>query len=338
MAGGKMKTFFGKSCGRDIWLYTLENEKIRFAVSSYGAALVSLTDKKSGIDTVLGFDTVEEYMCQGCYIGASIGRTANRIEKGIFTLNGITYHLPVNNNGNCNHGGIRGFDKVIWDAEERKDAVIFRYVSADMEEGYPGRLAVSVTYRLLPDGIEIRAEGTPDQDTLFAYTNHSYFNLDGSEDAMDHEVMIHADCFAASDENGLALDRMLNVGGTPFDFRTFHTPAERIADDDVQLKNGMGYDHFYPIAGSGMREFALCRGKKLELKVMSDQPGMHFYSANYLEGMTGKYGRAYKPRSALCFECSFMPNAVNYPDAERKPVVRAGETSVQTIRYLLSER
>lgn len=333
-----MKISFGMAGSRQTHLYTIENANISISVTDYGASLVRFVHRKSGTDVVLGFDSTDGYLNQTSYIGASIGRTANRIAEGKFSLNGKDYQLPVNNNGNCNHGGLRGFDKVVWDAEEKEDEIIFRYRSADGEEGYPGNLDVTVSYRLLENGVEIQASGTPDQDTLFAYTNHSYFNLDESDCAMDHEVMIHADCFAASDRNGLAENRMIPVEGTPFDFRMFHTPQERIGTADEQLEFGCGYDHYYPVAGSGMREFAVCRGKKLVLTTLSDQPGMHFYSANYLEGKTGKKGHVYPPRSALCFECAYMPNAVNYPGAIRRPVARAGETVTQTIRYLLTER
>lgn len=330
-----MKKQFGELNGQEVFLYTIENENIRIAATDYGAALVSFVHKHSGIDVVLGFDNLDGYLDQTSYIGASVGRTANRIEKGIFTLNGKTYHLPINNNGNCNHGGLVGFDKVIWKAEERDDSITFTYLSKDGEEGYPGNLLVKVTYRLLENGIEIKAEGTPDADTLFAYTNHSYFCMGGN--ALEHEVQINSSVFALSDENGLALNEIVPVEGTPFDFRDFHTPGERINMDDVQLRYGNGYDHYYPIEGDGMRKFAVCKGRQLEMDVYSDQPGMHFYSANYLEGKKGKQDKIYDPRTALCFECAYMPNAVNYAGV-KQPIVKANETIVQTIRYELNEK
>lgn len=332
-----MKQHFGELNRKEVFLYTIENENIRMAVTDYGATLVSFVHKHSDTDVVLGFDNLDGYLDQTSYIGASIGRTANRIEKGTFTLNGKTYHLPINNNGNCNHGGITGFDKVIWKAEEGNDFVSFTYTSKDGEEGYPGNLLVKVTYQLLDNGIEIKAEGTPDADTLFAYTNHSYFNLDGSGSALDHEVKIFSDHYALSDQNGLAVNEIVPVEGTPFDFVEFHTPRERIGKADLQLKYGNGYDHYYPMNGEGMRQFAVCKGKSLEMDVYSDQPGMHFYSANYLEGKTGKYNKIYDPRTALCFECAYMPNAINY-DGVKQPLVKAGETSVQTICYMIKEK
>ena len=330
-----MRREFGKAFGHNVGLYIIENDAVKIAVTDLGATLVSFTDKKSDRDIVLGFEDAQGYLEQSSYIGASIGRTANRIEKGVFSLNGEVYTLPINNNGNCNHGGIRGFDKVIWDAWEGEDRVVFRYCSPDGEQGYPGKLDVTVTYKLLADGIEIEAKGTPDRDTLFAYTNHSYFDLSACGKAMEQEVMILADRYAHSDANGLALDEFEEVDGTPFDFRKFHRPSERVDEDHEQLVFGHGYDHFYPIPGHGMRKFAACVYDGLEMTVYSDQPGMHFYSANWLENKIGKGGHRYPERSALCFECAYMPNAVNYPDVAEKPIVRKGHTSVQRIKYVL---
>lgn len=332
-----MRELFGKKDGKDVWLYTLENDAVIMKVMNYGAALVSFIDKNTGIDVVQGYDTLREYEEQNFYTGASVGRTANRIAKGFFMLNGREYHLPVNNNGNCNHGGIDGFNHKVFDAEEKEQAVVFSYLSPDGEEGYPGNLQVTITYTLEEDGIEIEAKGTADQDTLFAYTNHSYFNLDCSEDALDHEVKINASEYALSDPDGLAMNVLVNVEGTPFDFREFKKAGQDIGCDNEQLAFARGYDHFYRISGEGMREMAVCRGKKLELTVSSDLPGMHFYSSNWLEGIAGKYGMHYPVRSALCFEAEYMPNAVNYDIAE-KPVVREGETSVCHIRFTLKGR
>lgn len=333
-----MKTDFGKlNDGRRVTLYTKENAKILMKVMDYGAALVSFVYKPTGTDIVEGFEDVQGYVDQTSYIGASIGRTANRIEKGKFTLNGKEYTVPINNNGNCNHGGIEGFDKKIWEAEEKEDAVTFSYTSADGEEGYPGTLHVKVTYQLLEDGIAIISEGKADDDTLFAYTNHSYFNLDESEDAMDHEVKVYAEKYGLSDANGLTLDQLVPVEGTPFDFREFKALSRDINEDNEQLRFGKGYDHHYAILGTGMRRMAECRGKKLTLTASSDFPGMHLYSANWLENKTGKKGHKYPERSAVCFEAEYMPNAINYDDIKEKPAVKRGETLRHEIRYTVKE-
>lgn len=334
-----MKSEFGKlKDGRQVYLYTLENDHTIMKVMDYGATLVSFINKDTGIDVVEGFESVEGYLDQTSYIGASIGRTANRIEKGKFTLNGKEYTLPINNNGNCNHGGLEGFDKKIWAAYEESDKVTFRYTSKDGEEGYPGNLYVKVTYQLLEDGISIQSEGTSDQDTLFAYTNHSYFNLEESEDAMNHEVKINADTYGLSDANGLTLDDLQPVEGTPFDFREFKQLSKDINEDNEQLKFGKGYDHHFAIKGEGMREMARCKAGKLEMLCESDFPGMHLYSANWLENKTGKKGHHYPERSAVCFEAEYMPNAINYDDVKEKPIVKANTTLKHEIRYTLKVR
>lgn len=334
-----MKTNFGQlKDGRNVYVYTLENEKMILKVMDYGATLVSLINKETGMDVVEGFDSVEGYLDQTSYIGASIGRTANRIAEGKFTLNGKTYTLPINNNGNCNHGGIEGFDKKIWAAIEEEDRIIFRYTSRDGEEGYPGNLFVKVTYVLLEDGVSIQTEARSDADTLFAYTNHSYFNLEESEDAMNHEVLIHADQYGLSDANGLTLNVLENVEGTPFDFRTFKKLSKDIDADNQQLRYGKGYDHYYAILGEGMREMAVCRCGKLELHAYSDYPGMHLYSANWLENKTGKKGHKYPERSAVCFEAEYMPNATNYENVAPKPILRACEIQKHEIQYRLKVR
>lgn len=333
-----MKKGFGTCEGKEVFLYTLENEKIRFAVTDYGATLVSLEYKPLSIDTVEGYDCVEDYMSHDTYLGASIGRTANRIEKGTFVLNGITYHIPINNNGNANHGGIHGFDKKIFDTQCNENEVVFTYTSPDGEEGYPGTLHVRITYRLLEDGIAIISEGTAEQDTLFAYTNHSYFNLDESEDAMHHTLMIPTDRYGLLDETCLTLNQTRPVSGTPFDFTQAKEIGKDIDQDDIQLKYGAGYDHHYPIDGTGMRKMAVLSGKKLTMTMSSDFPGFHLYTANWLNGAEGKKGHVYPRRSAVCLEAEYCPNAINYADMKEKPIVRATETLRHEIRYEFVEK
>lgn len=334
-----MKKEFGrKPDGTPVSIYEIENEKMIMKVTDYGAALAALIDKETGIDVVQGYESAEEYAAQTFYTGASVGRTANRIGNAVFELNGKTYHLAANNACNCLHGGIHGFNEKVFSAEEMSDRVVFRTVSPDGEEGYPGTLQLSVTYLLLPDGVEIITEAESDQDTLFAYTNHSYFNLDQSENAMDHEVKICAERFALVDENGLTLPAFREMKNSPFDFTAWRRVGDDIDADDEQTANAAGYDHFFPVEGEGMRVMAYCRGSRLQMKVESDYPGFHFYSSNYLEGIAGKYGMHYPRRSALCFEAEYMPNAVNYPQAEPKPVLRASDRQVHHIRYTFSGR
>lgn len=332
-----MKTNFGRAKdGREVFLYTIENENIIVKVCDYGAILVSLIDKKTGIDVAEGFDSVEGYIeNQGAHIGASIGRTANRIEGGQFTLNGKTYHLPINNNGNTLHGGINGFDTKIWSVLEEPEQLTLRYTSPDGEEGYPGNLYVKVIYRLLDHGVAVINEAAADADTVFAYTNHSYFNCDESGDAMHHVVTIPADCYAPTDTNGLTLDELLPVEGTPFDFRHAKEVGRDINADHPQIKAGSGYDHYFDIEGTGMREMAEMKGERLTLTMSSDFPGFHMYTSNFLEGQKGKYGVIYNRRSAVCLEAEYLPNGINYDDVKDKPIVHAGETLHHEIQFTL---
>lgn len=335
-----MKTSFGKTKdGKEVTLYTIENDNVIIKACDYGAILVSFIDKKTGIDVSQGFDSVEGYIeNQGAHIGASIGRTANRIEKGVLHLKGKTYQLPITNSGNTLHGGIQGFDTKMWSALEEKDRITFRYTSPDGEEGYPGNLYVKVVYQLLDHGVAIISEGTADEDTVFAYTNHSYFNCDQSEDATHHIVTIPADQYAPTDEHGLTLDSLYPVEDTPFDFRTPKEIDRDINDNHPQLIAGNGYDHYFDIAGTSMRTMAVMQGKKLALKMASDFPGFHMYTSNFSKGMHGKYGMIYNPRSAICFEAEYLPNGINYEDVKDKPIVQAGETLHHEIRFTLKSR
>lgn len=334
-----MKTNFGKTKdGKDVSLYTIENENVMIKACDYGAILVALIDKKTGIDVSEGFDSVEGYIeNQGAHIGASIGRTANRIEKGILHLNGKIYQLPITNSGNTLHGGVNGFDTKMWAALEEKDQITFRYTSPDGEEGYPGNLYVKVVYHLLEDGVAIQVEARADQDTVFAYTNHSYFNCDQSDDATHHIVTIPADYYAPTDEKGLTLDSLLPVKDTPFDFRTPKEVGRDINDEHPQIKAGNGYDHYFDIEGTGLRHMATIQGTKLSLSMASDFPGFHMYTANFSKNMHGKYGLVYDPRSAICLEAEYLPNGINYDDVKEKPIVHAGEIMHHEIRYTIKK-
>ncbi len=329
-----MKESFGKlSDGRECWLYTLENENVKMQVTDFGAALVSLIDKETGINTVQGFDSVKGYEdTRGVCFGASIGRTANRTEKGRFTLNGKEYHLFINNNGNSHHGGEFGFDRRIFDSQETENSVIFTRLSPDGEENYPGNLQVKITYTLLADGVSITSEGTSDADTLFSYTNHAYFNLNDSDTILDHKLLIPSDQFAQSDETGMMKEHTEPVEGTPFDFRKMTVIGERIDADHEQIRLGAGYDHWYPIKGEGIRTDAILEGNEIQLMVESDFPGVHLYTSNWFAGYPGRDGKVYTKRSSAALEASYLPNAINYETAE-KPIVRAGETMRHVIRF-----
>ncbi len=312
-------------------LYTVENEYISFSVTDYGAAMVSIVEKSTGRDILLGFDSCQGYVNHDGHLGGFIGRTANRINNACFTLNGKVWNINQNENGNSLHGGIMGFDRVMYETVIKDTSIICHRISKDGEMGYPGSLDVTVTYTLKDHTIEMKAEGKAlDQDTVFAMTNHNYYNLDNSFTIRNHRTTIFADQYADDSNDGISLLPLKDVAGTPFDFRTEKELGKDIEADHPQIIANRGYDHHFRINGTGMRKFSVCRGKDLELTIESNLPGMHVYTSNFMNGFIGKNHVVYLPQRAVCFEPEYFPNGINYEGVE-KPIVRKGETSVQII-------
>ena len=294
----------------------------------YGGIITSILvpDRTGRLDDiVLGFDTPDGYTHgNGPYMGAIIGRYGNRIAKGEFTLDGQAYKLAINNKPNHLHGGIKGFDKVIWQSEQFKNSegtgVIFRYTSADGEEGYPGSLKVTVTYTL-NDKNELIVDyaATADKATPVNLTQHSYFNLTGgTHDVLGHVVTINADRYTPVDTSLIPVGTVQPVDGTPFDFRKPAAIGLRIQADDQQLLYGNGYDHNYVLnrSGDGLTHaahvFEPISGRALD--VFTTEPGMQFYSGNFLDGtITGKGGHVYKQRFGFCLETQHFPDSPNQP-------------------------
>ncbi len=330
---------FGKTNdGQDVFLTTLENDNLIIKTMNYGATIVSIIDKATGIDIIAGFNDVQGYINNSSYIGACIGRTANRIKNGKFTLNNKEYQLSINDNDkNHLHGG-SGFNTKLFDIRTTDNSVTYHRVSPNLEDGYPGNLDVSYTYTLLNDGVEMKAEGISDEDTLFSFTSHTYFNLDESDSIKDHIVKINASEYADCDDDGISVEKHKSVENTHFDFREFKRVGDDMDSSDPQLvQNRNGYDHHFMIQGTGMREFAVCKGQKLTLTVSSDLPGMHMYTSNFTDEKDGKNGKLYPPHSLICFEPEYYPNAINYPTIEPKPILRKGEKSVQRILLNLKQ-
>ncbi|MBR2382753.1 MAG: galactose mutarotase [Anaerotignum sp.] len=303
--------------GEAVERWWLENKNgTKAAVLTYGATLQSLIFADT--DVALGFDDMAGYEAQDAYVGAVIGRFANRIGAGRFTLNGKTYDLFINNGPNHLHGGKEGFDKKVWRAEEQADGLHLFYTSPDGEENYPGTMEVEICYHLdEEDGLHISYKAKADQDTVVNLTNHAYFNLSGhgAGNLDDHKVCIYADHFTENDENCLPTGEILSVAGTPMDFREMQSVTARIAEDDVQLLRGNGYDHNWIIAGSGFRKCAeaVSETTGIYMETWTDQPGMQFYTANYLTPeKKGKDGADYHPRGAFCFETQGFPNATSF--------------------------
>jgi aldose 1-epimerase len=315
--------------GKKVDIYTLTNANgCEVKITNYGGIVVSLTvpDKTGKIgDVVLGYDKLDGYIKDNSpYFGALIGRYGNRIGKAKFELNGKTYNLAANNGENHLHGGVKGFDKVVWDAKEIKqnDAVglELNYLSKDGEEGYPGNLNVTVKY-LWTNNNELKIEyaATTDKDTVVNLTHHSYFNLAGKGNILKHELMINADKFTPVDEGLIPTGELRSVQGTPMDFTKPTAVGARIEQDDEQLKFGLGYDHNWALNdydGSLKKVASVYEptsGRVME--VYTTEPGLQFYSGNFLDGtITGKGGTVYKHRTGLCLETQHFPDSPNKPD------------------------
>lgn len=309
--------------------YVIENESLLAEISELGATLTRLIDKKSDTDLVLGFDSDEDYRkYSGTNIGATIGRNANRIGGSCFRLNGKTYHLNPNDNGNNLHGGgDGGFAFRMWTLEEKKDdSIVLSYTSPDGEEGFPGNLKTTVTYCLEKDSLLFCFEGCSDEDTIFNITNHSYFCL-GDETILDQYLKVNSSKYSPTDERSLTLDEVLDVKDTPYDFRDF----TRIGDNLKGLEHGI--DNNYVWEDTEDKLMAQLKNEKLQLNVYSDLPDMHVYTAYYLNGEKGKYGRTYEKYAGIALECQYYPNGINYGDRYLLPILKKGEKMSHYIRY-----
>lgn len=333
--------------GERVELLRLKKGGLSCAVLTLGATLQSLTVPNrdgAGVDVVLGYDTAEEYLTQDAYLGAVVGRFANRIAKGRFTLNGREYALAVNNGPNHLHGGVRGFSYRVWTVEElTADRAVLALESPDGEEGYPGSLTVRVTYTLLENGLELHYEAKSDQDTPCNLTNHAYFNLSGHRCTTvgDHVATLFATHYIPTDPTSIPLGYSSEVAGTPMDFRSPRTLGERVDDDFVQLKQARGYDHCYVVSGAAgtLRPAAEVFSPKtgIRMKTETTLPGVQLYTANYLTERKGKGGVTYAPRSAFCLETQFFPDSPNQPSFP-SAILKAGEEFDHVTRFLFFAR
>lgn len=334
---------FGKTeDGTAVELFTLKSERLQATITNYGGRVVTLMvpDRtgKPG-DIVLGFDTLAGYLNENPYFGALIGRYGNRIGHGKFTLEGHAYKVPINNGENSLHGGIHGFDRKVWKADIAGESLVLTYVSKDGEEGYPGTLTATVKYSLTASELRIDYSATTDKPTVLNLTNHSYFNLagQGEGDVLRHEVTILADHFTPVDKGLIPTGELKSVAGTPFDFRTPHKIGERIGSPtDEQIKFGLGYDHNWVLTGGSatLRVAAKVHdaGSGRVLEVLTTEPGLQFYTGNFLDGkLIGKGGKAYKQRYAFCMETQHFPDSPNhpaFPSTELKPGQKYQSTTV----------
>ena len=338
-----VSSFGTLSDGTPVQLFTLTNSAGLLArVTNYGGIITELhTPDRAGskADIVLGFDNLAQYLKGHPYFGATVGRVANRIAKGRFTLDGKEYVLAINNGPNHLHGGLKGFDKVVWKAEPQSGASVrFTYTSADGEEGYPGKLDVTVQMTLTDKNeLTIDYSAVGDKPTPVNLTNHSYFNLAGHGDVLNHELVIAADRFTPKDATSIPTGEIKAVRGTPMDFTTPHAVGARFS----QLTDKpTGYDHNFVLNSGGgslalaARVFEPTSGRVME--VFTTQPGVQLYTSNYLDGsLTGKGGWLYRQYSGLCLETQHFPDSVNHP-AFPSTILRPGQTYRQTTVHKFS--
>jgi aldose 1-epimerase len=331
------KSVFGEMPdGRKVDIYTLEEGALKARVMTYGARLVSLeVPDRNGktADVVLGYDSLEPYTKDPkTYFGAIVGRYGNRIAHGTFELDGKRYHLPINDGDNSLHGGTVGFDKVLWQGKEIPGGVELTLVSKDGDQGYPGTLTARVRYTLEAHALKIEYFATTDKDTVLNLTNHSYFNLagEGQGDILGHVLTIPADRYTPVDSGLIPTGELAPLAGTPLDFRKPAPIGARIHDNFEQLRLGKGYDHNFVLNGQmgALHEAAQVVDPKSGrvLTVETTQPGVQFYSGNFLDGTAhGKHGHVYNQHVALCLETQHFPDSPNhpkFPTSELKP----GET------------
>jgi len=335
--------------GDSVHLFTLTNRHgLEIRVIDYGGLVISLkTRDRTGAlgDIVLGYDSLAGYLKSTPYFGALVGRYANRIAGGRFTLDGVAYTLAVNNGPNALHGGLKGFDKVMWRAEPKDDSagvgVVLRYTSKDGEEGYPGTVNAQVTYTLTDrDEVAIEYRATTDKATPINLTQHTYFDLagDGAGDVLGHVVEIDADRYTPVDSTLIPTGALEPVAGTPFDFRRGTPIGDRIGDAHEQLKRAGGYDHNFVLnrAGAGLQHAARVVEPKSgrTLDVATTEPGIQFYTGNFLDGtITGKAGHVYGRRTGFCLETQHFPDSPNqraFPSTILRPGAEYRSRTVYT--------
>jgi aldose 1-epimerase len=350
-----LATNFGTTpSGDSATLFTLTNAAgAEVQISNFGGVIVAIKvpDRNDSLaDVVLGFDALEPYFEDSPYFGALIGRYGNRIAQGKFALDGKEYTLAQNNMGNHLHGGLCGFDKVLWRAEPMEaDSTVgltLHYTSPDGEEGYPGTLRVTVTYTLTNDNeLHIGYQAATDAPTVVNLTNHSYFNLTGrgGSSILDHELMINANRFVPVDSTLIPTGELAEVAGTPFDFREPTAIGAHIEAEHQQLDYGIGYDHCWVLNKNQEDELTLAAtvyeprsGRMMEVR--TTEPGVQFYSGNFLDGtLNGKDGAVYKQRTGFCLETEHFPDSPNQPQFPTTEL-RPGETYRTTTVYKFSVR
>lgn len=334
-------------------VFELKNSKgMSVEITNFGGIILTLNvpDRNGKLDdVVLGFDKPEDYLVNNPHFGAIIGRFANRIEFSEFELNGQLYKVAANDGKNHLHGGLVGFDKVLWQAETKssddQDSLILTYTSKDMEEGYPGKLDVEVIYVLTSDNaLEIHYKAVTDKDTVINLTNHSYFNLSGhaSGDILKHQIMLKSDTITENDEFSIPTGKFIDVAGTPMDFRKLTTIGDFIEADYEQIKYGSGFDHNWIVNVNGKTPELIAEvydgasGRVME--TYTTKPGVQLYTGNFLNGSyIGKGKAPYNKRNGLCLETQFYPNSIKHKHFP-SPILKAGEEYNHVTIYKFSTK
>lgn len=333
---------------QEVSLFSLKN-KNNFVcqITNYGARIVSLfvpIDNQHKIDVVLGYDSINDYQKDVSYLGVIAGRYANRIANGKFSLDDKEYSLFVNNGPNTLHGGVKGFDKVVWKAnpflnQDGEESLELSYLSVDGEEGFPGNLQVKVTYTLTNNNeIKIDYSAFSDAKTVLNLTNHSYFNLKGAGNGSieTHDLVLNADYFTPTDSGSIPTGELRSVLNTPMDFRIAHKIGDRINEDYIELIQGIGYDHNWVLNKdkNDLRWVATVSddASAIKLKVFTTEPGVQFYSGNYLNIQNGKDSKSYPARSGFCLETQHFPDSPNH-EGFPSTVLNPGEIYTQTTIY-----
>jgi aldose 1-epimerase len=333
LQGQVTKQSFGKTPdGTAVDLYTIKSGALEAKITNYGGIVTSLKvpDRHGKIaDVVLGYAALDGYLTKSPFFGALIGRYGNRIGGAKFVLDGKTYSTPKNDGKNTLHGGDKGFDKAVWKAKEIPHGIELTLVSPDGDAGFPGTLTTVVRYTLGGKDLKIEYSATTDKDTVLNLTSHSYFNLKGQGEGgvLQHELKLNASRYTPVDDNLIPTGELAPVAGSPFDFRKPTTIGARIDNDNDQIKKGKGYDHNWVLDSGGGKlseaaeVYEPTTGRVMQ--VWTDQPGVQFYTGNFLDGtITGKGGKVYQRRAALCLETQHFPDSPNhpkFPSTELKP-------------------
>ncbi len=332
--------------GSAVKLYTIRSGNMEAVFSDYGARLVSLSvPDRNGVadDVVLGYATLEEYIEDKTFAGATIGRFGNRLAQGRFSIDGVAYQVPLNDGPNALHGGPEGFDRRVWCATSIENGVAMTLVSPDGDQGFPGELTVTVRFTLDDDELFIEYTATTDKPTILNLTNHSYFNLAGESSGtiLDHEIHLPAETFTPVNATLIPAGELATVEGTPFDFRTSTRIGERIEQPDVQLQRAGGYDHNWCHGESGTEKIVAVLTEPKSGRVMvveTTEPGVQFYSGNFIDGsMKNGTGGIYMRRAGLCLETQHYPDSPNQPEFP-STVLRPGEEHRSSTVYSFSTK